>query len=250
MSAGDAIAPDLQGLQMSDAISDAGQEIAEFFLRLETTRLKRLQTEGVDTATLKVKFELVMTALRALVGPQHANEATRVVSIALRSETNRIDPNSNELNNPADIASRFLRVLGYTMIEVMPVVVSRSEFPPHVVVQLVGKGVAMCTLYAEASIVVGFAKLHCREMVKEMPEAQQAITACAADLAFDLIHTGMQSFEDGLSIIDYARALHASDQSTDEVKEWAATVVFDGHNPWSMDGSAEEATFTPMHTDD
>ena len=250
MSAGDDIAQDLQGIQISDATSDAGQGIAEFILRLETTRLKRLQTEGVDTTTLKVKFKLIMSALRALVGPQHTNEASRIVSIALRNETNRIDPNNNELDNPADIAHRFVRVLGDTLIELQPVVASGSHFAPHVVVQLVGKGVAMRTLYEEASLVVGFAKLHCRERVKEMPEAQQAITAWASDLAFDLIHTGMQSLEDGLSIIDYARALHVSDQSTDEVKEWAAMVgLFDGDNPWYMDDSAEEATFSPMHTE-
>lgn len=256
MSAGDAIVQELEGLQMSDATSGAGQEIAEFILRLETTRLKRLRSEGVDMATLKVKFKLVMAALRVLVGSQHADEATRVVSIALRNETNRIDPNNNELDNPAEIDprylhARFLRVLGDTMIELQPVVASGSQFPPHVVAQLVGKGVAMRTLYEEASLVVGFAKLHCREMVKEMPEEQKETTAWASDLAFDLIHTGMQSLEAGLSIIDYARALHASDQSTDEVKEWAAMVgLFDGDNQWPMDESAEEATFSPMHRDD
>ena len=232
MSTDEAIAQAYEGLQMPDGITHANriQEIAEFTLRVAAKRLKRQKGEGVDASTLKVKSRLVMAATRALVGPQHTDEASRTVSISMRNI-----PNNDEFDDPAQIVIRCLRMLGYAMAEAMPAINSGS-IQPDLFARLVGKGVAMHTLYDEASVAIRFAKRQHREMAyKWMPEESREICAQASDCIFDLIHRGVQALEGGQSIIEYAKMLHESDQSTDPMKEWAAMVgLFDQHNPWHM----------------
>ena len=232
MSADEAIAQAFEGLQMSDATSHANmnQEFAAFTLHLAAMRLKRQKGEGVDESTLKVKFKLVMAAMRALVGPQHTDEASRTVSISMRDI-----PNNDECDDPAEIILRCLCMLGYAMVEAVPAIASGS-IQPDLIARLVGKGVAMCTLYDESSFAIRWAKHQYREMAfKQMPEEAHEICAQASDCVFDLIHSGVQALEGGQSIIDYAKMLHESDQSTDPMKEWAAMVgLFDQHNPWHM----------------